>query len=44
VRELIRWAEGFNELRNNLKVNINRQLATEALLLQLNESPRATGA
>jgi DNA polymerase III gamma/tau subunit len=44
VRELIRWAEGFDELRNNLKVNINRQLATEALLLQLNESPRATGA
>lgn len=41
VRELIRWAEGFDELRSHLKVNINRQLATEALLLQLNELPRA---
>ena len=35
VRRLILWAEKFNELRANLGVNINRQVATEAALLKL---------
>ncbi|HZS04852.1 MAG TPA: DNA polymerase III subunit delta' [Blastocatellia bacterium] len=32
---LIAWTEKFNELRDNLKININRQVATEAALLEL---------
>ncbi len=32
---LILWIEKFNQLRSNLRVNINRQIATEAAFLQL---------
>lgn len=35
VTRLIHWTEQFNELRANLRFNVNRQLATEALLLRL---------
>jgi DNA polymerase III subunit delta' len=33
--KLTTWAERFNELRAKLRFNVNRQLATEALLLSL---------
>jgi DNA polymerase III subunit delta' len=36
VERLMAWTKKFNELRVNLRININRQLATEALLLSLN--------
>ena len=35
ISELTNWAEQFNELRARLRFNVNRQLATEALLLSL---------
>jgi DNA polymerase III subunit delta' len=35
IPKLTNWAEQFNELRASLRFNINRQLATEALLLSL---------
>ncbi|MFM8395254.1 MAG: ATP-binding protein [Acidobacteriota bacterium] len=35
TRRLILWFEQFNVLRRQLRVNVNRQLATEALLLRL---------
>jgi len=37
LRRLTAWVEKFNELRANLKININRQVATEAALLSLSE-------
>jgi DNA polymerase-3 subunit delta' len=36
--KLATWAERFNELRTSLRFNVNRQLATEALLLSLSGS------
>ncbi|MFN6202919.1 MAG: ATP-binding protein [Acidobacteriota bacterium] len=38
TRRLILWFEQFNILRRQLRVNVNRQLATEALLLRLQYS------
>ena len=35
TQKLITWAERFAELRASLRFNVNRQLATEALLLSL---------
>lgn len=35
---VITWSEQLNELRRNLRININRQVAMEALLLQLAET------
>ncbi|MBI1766409.1 MAG: DNA polymerase III subunit delta' [Acidobacteria bacterium] len=35
IPKLTNWAEQFNELRARLRFNVNRQLATEALLLNL---------
>ena len=35
TQKLITWAERFAELRANLRFNVNRQLATEAVLLSL---------
>ena len=35
---LMRWAERFNGLRASLRFNVNRQLATESLLLSLSQS------
>jgi DNA polymerase-3 subunit delta' len=35
---LIKWVERFAQLRANLRVNINRQIATEAALLELAET------
>lgn len=40
LRRLMIWTEKFDELRANLRVNINRQIATEAALLALSESSR----
>lgn len=37
LRRLATWVEKLDELRANLKININRQVATEAALLSLNE-------
>jgi len=34
---LIDWAEKFDEIRARLRININRQLATEAVLLGHNK-------
>ncbi len=34
---LIQWIDKFNELRSQLKININRQVAMEAALLSLSE-------
>jgi DNA polymerase-3 subunit delta' len=39
LRRLIAWVEKIEELRGRLIININRQVATEALLLDLNEAP-----
>lgn len=39
LRRLIAWAEKFDELRARLRININRQIATEAALLALGEAP-----
>ena len=36
---LTAWAEKFDELRARLRININRQIATEAALLALGETP-----
>jgi len=38
LRRLMIWAEKFDELRARLRININRQVATEAALLALGES------
>lgn len=35
LARVIEWAQKFDELRANLRININRQVATEALLLEL---------
>jgi DNA polymerase III subunit delta' len=35
LARVIEWAKKFDELRANLRININRQVATEALLLEL---------
>jgi DNA polymerase-3 subunit delta' len=40
LRRLMAWVEKFDELRARLRVNINRQVATEAALLSLGESSR----
>jgi len=37
VGRLMIWTKKFDELRANLRININRQLATEALLLSLDQ-------
>lgn len=37
ARRLMIWAEKFDQLRANLRVNINRQVATEAALLALSQ-------
>ena len=42
TRRLILWFEQFNVLRRQLRVNVNRQLATEALLLRL-QKPAGAG-
>jgi DNA polymerase III subunit delta' len=42
MRRLIDWTEKFNLLRSQLKVNINRQVATEAALLGMAESARSS--
>jgi DNA polymerase III subunit delta' len=34
-RRVTDWVKGFDEMRRNLTININRQVATEALLLAL---------
>jgi DNA polymerase-3 subunit delta' len=39
LKRLIAWVEKFNELRVNLRININRQIATEALLMELAANP-----
>jgi hypothetical protein len=33
------WVEKFDQLRARLRININRQIATEAALLALGEEP-----
>jgi DNA polymerase-3 subunit delta' len=38
LRRLITWVEKFDQLRARLRININRQIATEAALLDLSES------
>jgi DNA polymerase-3 subunit delta' len=38
LRRLISWVEKFDELRARLRININRQIATEAALLALGEA------
>ncbi len=38
LRKLIAWTEKFNQLRSQLRININRQVATEAALLGLAEA------
>ncbi|MFN7949642.1 MAG: DNA polymerase III subunit delta' [Blastocatellia bacterium] len=38
LNRLMRWVEKFNELRASLSININRQVATEALLLELSRT------
>src|SRR5262249_18395061 len=40
LRRLMTWVEKFDELRAGLRININRQVATEAALLALGESSR----
>jgi hypothetical protein len=35
IPRLILWVECFSELRRQLRVNVNRQVATEAVLLNL---------
>lgn len=41
MRRLIEWTEKFNLLRSQLKVNINRQVATEAALLGMTQAAGA---
>ncbi|MGE0130162.1 MAG: DNA polymerase III subunit delta' [Blastocatellales bacterium] len=38
LRRVVLWVEKFDELRTRLRININRQVATEAALLALGES------
>ncbi len=38
LRRLMIWVEKFDELRANLRININRQVATEAALLGLSRA------
>jgi hypothetical protein len=38
LRRLMTWAEKLDDLRANLRININRQVATEAALLELAEA------
>lgn len=38
LKRLLVWVEKLSELRGNLRVNINRQIATEAILLELSET------
>jgi DNA polymerase-3 subunit delta' len=38
LRRLMSWVEKFDELRARLRININRQIATEAALLALGEA------
>jgi DNA polymerase-3 subunit delta' len=38
VQRALKWVEKFDELRANLRININRQVATEAALLELAEA------
>jgi DNA polymerase III subunit delta' len=40
LRRLMTWVEKFDQLRARLRVNINRQIATEAALLSLGGSAR----
>ncbi len=40
LRRLINWVDIFDGLRAGLRININRQIATEAALLALSESSR----
>jgi DNA polymerase III subunit delta' len=39
LRRLMTWVEKFDQLRARLRININRQIATEAALLALSEAP-----
>ena len=39
LRRLMIWIEKFDQLRARLRININRQIATEAALLALGEAP-----
>ena len=39
LRRLMTWVKQFDQLRARLRININRQIATEAALLALGESP-----
>jgi DNA polymerase-3 subunit delta' len=39
LRRLMTWVEKFDQLRARLRININRQIATEAALLALGEAP-----
>jgi DNA polymerase-3 subunit delta' len=39
LRRLMSWVEKFDRLRARLRININRQIATEAALLALGEAP-----
>jgi hypothetical protein len=39
LRRLMTWVERFDRLRARLRININRQIATEATLLALGEAP-----
>jgi DNA polymerase-3 subunit delta' len=41
LRRLINWVEKFDQVRARLRININRQIATEAALLALGETPRS---
>jgi DNA polymerase-3 subunit delta' len=38
LRRLMTWVEKFDQLRARLRININRQIATEATLLALSEA------
>jgi hypothetical protein len=38
LKRLMKWVEKFDELRAGLRININRQVATEAALLELAEA------
>ncbi|HEU0178825.1 MAG TPA: DNA polymerase III subunit delta' [Blastocatellia bacterium] len=39
LRRLMTWVKQFDQLRARLRININRQIATEAALLALGEAP-----
>ena len=38
AERLMNWTKSFDELRANLRINVNRQLATEAVLLNLSQA------